>query len=128
MSFWGYGYGQLAKLKTLENPNDRSYEEAASPPMLKTILKFARKMFFNHMLLTVYFGVAVSVLPGGGQELIYSNTGALRPLGDAFKVRSAGPGGAAKPYLKSLLLTSFLLLASLVAFARRRPSPSPPWR
>ena len=53
-------------------------------PKLQIILNYVRKMFLNHMLLAVYAGVTLSVLPTG-QELIYADDGVLRPVGDALQ-------------------------------------------
>eukprot|EP00520_Triparma_pacifica_P020479 CAMPEP_0118645066 /NCGR_PEP_ID=MMETSP0785-20121206/7294_1 /TAXON_ID=91992 /ORGANISM="Bolidomonas pacifica, Strain CCMP 1866" /LENGTH=139 /DNA_ID=CAMNT_0006536907 /DNA_START=347 /DNA_END=762 /DNA_ORIENTATION=- len=90
-TFWGIGYGNLAKLRKVEVKGAKGVDKSKYlEPDAPTTTKFSsflslalvvRKAFLNHMMLAVYCGVIFSFIPGL-QDLLYSNTGILRPIGD----------------------------------------------
>ena len=94
-TFWGFGYMALSRLSLGRGEGEIMVEEkkekygVGKPPTkprpgvdgflhLATVVK---KAFLNHMMLAVYCGVGFSCIPGL-QNLLYSDTGVLRPLGD----------------------------------------------
>ncbi|GMH54423.1 hypothetical protein TrRE_jg8018, partial [Triparma retinervis] len=99
-TFWGFGYMQLSKLQG-PSPQAGGGEEAmvsdkksryglgsppaAGPPSgVDGFLYFAlvvKKAFLNHMMIAVYLGVGFSCIPWL-QDVLYSDVGALRPVGD----------------------------------------------
>jgi len=77
------------------------------------VITIAKKALLNHMMLAVYAGILASVIPGL-QDLLYSNTGYLRPLGDSMAT-------IAEPLV---CLNCFIMSGSLaLTFSAKRAAP-----
>lgn len=84
VSFWGYGYGQLASLKKPRESNNNNTAPTVKTSKLMVAAVFLKKAIFNHMLICVYFGVLIACFPFA-QDILYGDSGMLRPLGDAIR-------------------------------------------
>ena len=84
--FWSFGYEVLGGLKNGGSILAAALDEDCKAPSTKTqrVWTILSKSFFNHLMLAMYLGIIIALVPGF-QDILYSNDGFLRPLGDSIE-------------------------------------------